>query len=44
MAREELLDSQLVPVILVKSQCAAASNGKAIAMDFTYYLELLGGS
>ena len=44
MAREELLDSQLVSVILVESQCAVARNGKALAMDFTYYLELLGGS
>ena len=44
MAREELLDTQLVSVILVESQCVAARNGKAIAMDFTYYLELLGGS
>ena len=30
MAREELLDSQLVSVILVKSQCAAARDGKNI--------------
>ena len=44
MAREELLDSQLVSVILLESQCAVARNCKAIAMDFTYYLELLGGS
>ena len=33
MAREELLDSQLVSVILVESQCAGARNGKAIAMN-----------
>jgi hypothetical protein len=30
MAREELLDSQLVSVILLESQCAAARDGKNI--------------
>ncbi len=30
MAREELLDSKLVSVILLESQCAAATDGKNI--------------